>query len=197
MKKNLSTRSLPLFLSGLVLIGLASCTPYQQQGAAIGALGGAGLGAIVGDDTNGVITGAALGAAAGTGVTAYQEEQQRRTSQSYNSTRTYTQPSTTDQSPAYTLPPPPQQPTSQPQPPSQPKIRATSNKYPVATEGRQANTVISPYPPYNTIDIEGFKSGDKLCDPSTIPIDPATGKQYLDPTTGREDVKRGKYFIVP
>jgi hypothetical protein len=188
--KNLNfLKNLSVLAGSFVLLGAISCTPYQQQGAAIGALGGAGLGAIAGDDGGDVVTGAALGAAAGAGVSAYREEQQRRNNQSYNSTRTYTPPS---QRPTY-QPPPKQIPSTLPSQPAQ----TSSGKYPMATPSIKANTVISPYAPYNVIDVTGFKSGDKLCDPSTIPNDPATGKPYINPTNGLPDVKRGKYFIVP
>ncbi|MBK1832950.1 hypothetical protein [Roseibacillus ishigakijimensis] len=75
--------------------------------------------------------------------------------------------------------------------------QTSSGEIPVAMSSLKPNTVISPYPPYNVLDTTGASSGDKLCDPSTIPIDPATGKPYVDPATGLPDVKRGKYFIVP
>lgn len=187
------TRSLLAVTGSIALLGAVSCTPYQQQGAAIGALGGAGLGAIAGNDTGDIVTGAALGAAAGTGVTAYQEEQQRRASQSYNNTRTY------KPAPSYNNPPPQQRPTYQPPAPSvtQPPSRTSTGSYPLATPSIKPNTVISPYPPYNVLDTTGANSGDKLCDPSTIPTDPSTGKPYVNPSTGLPDVKRGKYFIVP
>ena len=197
MKIQSLTHSLLGIVGGLVLLGAVSCTPYQQQGAAIGALGGAGIGAIAGNDTGDIVTGAALGGAAGAGVTAYQEEQQRRSNQSYNSTRSY-QPA-----PSYNDPPAQrpgyQRPSYQPPAPSYPQTpsRTTSGSYPTATPSIKANTVISPYPPYNVLDTTGAKSGDKLCDPSTIPTDPSTGQPYVDPATGRPDVKRGKYFIVP
>ena len=76
MKKTTSPRSLQYLFGALALLAASSCTPYQQQGAAVGALGGAGIGALAGNSSGDILTGAALGAAAGTGVTAYQEEQQ-------------------------------------------------------------------------------------------------------------------------
>lgn len=181
--------TLSLSMGSLLLFSMASCTPYQQQGAAIGALGGAGLGAIAGDDGGDVVTGAALGAAAGAGVSAYREEQQRRSNQGYNN-NSYTPPA---QRPSYQPPAPTPTPTPSTTSPS----RTSSGEYPLAMPGVKANTVISPYPPFNVLDTTGAKKGDKLCDPSTIPIDPATGKQYVNPSTGLPDVKRGKYFIVP
>ncbi|MGJ8726081.1 MAG: hypothetical protein ACSHYB_16110 [Roseibacillus sp.] len=185
MKKQNFLKSLSALLSSTALFAAVSCTPYQQQGAAIGALGGAGLGAIAGDDGGDVATGAALGAAAGAGVSAYRENQQRNANQSYNNTRTYT--------------PPAQRPTYQPPAPKIPTTpaRTSNGSIPMATPSIKANTVISPYPPYNVLDTTGASSGDKLCDPSTIPVDPSTGKQYVNPSTGQPDVKRGKYFIVP
>lgn len=186
MKRQNFLPTLALSLGSAAVLALASCTPYQQQGAAIGALGGAGLGAIAGDDGGDVVTGAALGAAAGAGVSAYREEQQRRANSDYNNnSQTYT--------------PPAQRPTYQPPAatiPSTPS-RTSTGEFPLAMPGVKSNTVISPYPPFNVLDTTGAKKGDKLCDPSTIPIDPATGKQYVNPATGQPDVKRGKYFIVP
>lgn len=190
MKSNQILKKLTLALGSVGLLAAVSCTPYQQQGAAIGALGGAGVGAIAGGDGSDVITGAALGAAAGAGVSAYREEQQRRNNRNYNANPNYR--------PA-PLTPSTQRPTYQPPPPTIPTApaRTSSGKYPTATPSIKANTVISPYPPYNVLDTGGASSGDKLCDPSTIPNDPATGKPYIDPRTGEPDVKRGKYFIVP
>lgn len=189
MKNMNFLKSLSTLLSSCALISAISCTPYQQQGAAIGALGGAGLGAIAGNDGSDIITGAAIGAAAGTGVGAYRDEQQRRNNQSLNNSRSYTPPS---QRPSY-QPPPRNVPSTTASQPS----RTSTGKYPTATPSIKVNTVISPYAPYNVIDVTGFKSGDKLCDPSTIPTNPATGKPYTNPDTGLPDVKRGKYFIVP
>lgn len=184
--KSQITRSLALSTSSLALFLLASCTPYQQQGAAVGALGGAAVGAIAGNDGGDVVRGAAIGAAAGTGVTAYQEKQERDRNQSYNNTRSYT--------PAPT-PPSHQAPATIPTTPT--RQAPASGNYPLATAGITPNTAISPYPPYNVLNIEGYKSGQKVCDPSTIPIDPATGRQYVNPSTGLPDVKKGKYFLVP
>ena len=58
-------------------LALSHCTPYQQQGAAIGGLAGGALGAIAGDDHRDVLRGAALGAAAGTGIAAATESSGR------------------------------------------------------------------------------------------------------------------------
>lgn len=193
MKNMNLLKTLPALLTSIALATAVSCTPYQQQGAAVGALGGAGLGAIAGNDGSDVVTGAALGAAAGAGVAAYREDQSRRSnSQPYAPPRSqrYTPPA---QRPTYQPPPRTTTPSTSPAQPS----RTSSGKYPMATPSIKPNTVISPYPPYNVLDTTGASSGDKLCDPSTIPIDPATGKQYVNPATGLPDVKRGKYFIVP
>lgn len=197
MKRKSLTRTTSLLLGSLILLSAVSCTPYQQQGAAVGGLAGAGLGAIVGDDGGDILTGAALGAAAGTGVTAYQENQQAQANQSYNNTRTYNQAPNYNQQQNYT--PPAERPTYQTPPIKTPVIQSqtSSGTIPSAIPSQQANTVISPYPPYNVLDTGGAASGTKLCDPSTIPIDPATGKSYIDPNTGLPDVKRGKYFLVP
>lgn len=43
--------------------------------------------------------------------------------------------------------------------------------------------VVSPYRPYNIIDITGYSSGDIVGDPSTAMVNPTTGKR--DPRTVR------------
>lgn len=58
------------------------------------------------------------------------------------------------------VPQPPVTPTPAPQPPS----------YPTAQKTKNPNEVISPYPPYNVIDVTGFKSGQKAKDPSNKKI---------------------------
>ena len=42
--------------------------------------------------------------------------------------------------------------------------------YPVATPTANPNEVISPFPPYNLIDVEGFRSGQLARDPSNKQI---------------------------
>lgn len=59
-------------------LSLVSCTPQQQQYGMGGALGGAALGAIAGNDTSDIIKGAAIGGAGGVGVAAYQENRNRQ-----------------------------------------------------------------------------------------------------------------------
>ncbi len=49
-------------------------------------------------------------------------------------------------------------------------------------QGR-ANMVVSPYRPYNIIDVTGYSSGDIVGDPSTALVNPATGSR--DPRTVR------------
>lgn len=50
------------------------------------------------------------------------------------------------------------------------------------------NMVISPYRPYNLIDVTGYRSGDIAGDPSTAKKDPKTGK-IIESTS--------KYFRIP
>lgn len=50
------------------------------------------------------------------------------------------------------------------------------------------NMVLSPYAPYNIIDVSGYKSGDIVGDPSTANVDPATGKLNL---------RTAKHFRLP
>ncbi len=139
------------FLTLSLIAGtLAACTPYQQQGAGVGALGGAALGAIAGDDSGDVVRGAAIGAAAGTGVAAYTERQRN---QNNNYGRDYNNRYETQGRGGF---------DSQPQAPRQP----TRNDYPSAQRTANPNQVLSPYEPYNVIDVEGFRTGQLAKDPS-------------------------------
>jgi|GEM_PF-643346 len=130
-------------LSAVALWVLPACTEYQQQGAAVGALGGAALGALAGSDTDDVIRGAAIGAAAGTGAAALKEEHDRRRGLDNR---------------------PPHHPSAPPQP---------SGDYPKAFRTDNPYRVISPYKPNNVIDISNnpktgqpFRRGDYAIDPS-------------------------------
>lgn len=109
---------------------LTSCTPYQQQGAAVGGLAGGALGAVAGGDTNSTLKGAALGAGLGAGIAAMQENQQGGAGQS---------------------PPPPP---------------SGGSSYPYAEKTSTRGEVISPYAPYNVIDVRGLRSGSLALDPS-------------------------------
>lgn len=129
----------------LAAIALCQCTPYQQQGAMIGGLAGGAIGAVAGDDSDDVIKGAALGAAAGTAAAAIHEDSKRRRAGD-----------------------PPPTGTNNPPPPS--NGSSSSGGYPVARRTSNPNQVISPYPPYNVIDITGFKSGDLARDPGNRKI---------------------------
>ena len=57
----------------------------------------------------------------------------------------------------------------------------------VTAEGTP-NMVISPYKPYNLIDVKGYKSGEVVGDPSTAITDPKTGKVVLSTS---------KHFLIP
>ena len=130
------------FILGALATALTftSCTPYQQQGAAVGGLGGLAVGAIAGDDTEDALAGAAIGAAVGAGAAALKEESDRK--KNYNASR--------EQAP----PPPP----------------ASSGDYPKATKTDNPNLVISPYKPHNVIDVRGFSGGQLAKDPSNNQI---------------------------
>ncbi len=52
-------------------------------------------------------------------------------------------------------------------PPAEP---TRPGEYPVATPTETPNEVISPFPPYNRIDVEGFRSGQLARDPSNNKI---------------------------
>lgn len=67
---------------------------------------------------------------------------------------------------------------------------AELSKIPVARPDPKGNPnmVISPYRPYNLIDVTGYKKGDIAGDPSTAQKDPKTGK-IIESTS--------KYFRIP
>ena len=50
------------------------------------------------------------------------------------------------------------------------------------------NIVISPYSPYNLIDVTGYSSGEIVGDPSTATVNPSTGKL---------DLSTAKHFRLP
>lgn len=75
-------------------------------------------------------------------------------------------------------------------------VFASCGTQPMASDGQTANAplaaphpegkknlVVSPYRPYNVIDVKGYKSGDIVGDPSTASVNPKTGK--LDARTAR------------
>jgi hypothetical protein len=72
--------------------------------------------------------------------------------------------------PRDTPPPPPRiDPYGNPAPDPTPMVKPRP-EYPVAKRTANPNEVISPYAPYNVIDVEGFKSGDLAKDPSNKKI---------------------------
>ncbi|QTN31113.1 hypothetical protein HZ994_01820 [Akkermansiaceae bacterium] len=81
-----------IVISALCAFSLSNCAepsgPNTQRGAVIGALGGAALGGIVGNQSGRALEGAAIGAAAGGGAGALygnsqDQEQRRRYNQGY------------------------------------------------------------------------------------------------------------------
>ncbi len=48
----------------------------------------------------------------------------------------------------------------------EPQRQPTRDQYPVAERTDNPDRVISPYSPYNVIDVEGFRSGQLAKDPS-------------------------------
>lgn len=128
-----------LLLTGLSLAFLGtSCTPYQQQGAAIGGVAGGALGAVAGGNGRSTVKGAALGAGLGVGIAAMQENNRRAGQQGYQQ----------QQAPA---------PYQAPQ---------NESDYPYAEATSTPGEVLSPYAPYNVMDVRGLRSGSKAKDPS-------------------------------
>jgi len=56
-----------------------------------------------------------------------------------------------------------------------------------ATPDGKKNMVISPYKPYNLIDVSGYRSGDIVGDPSTAKLD----------ATGKPITSTSKHFRIP
>ncbi len=117
-------------------------------------LGGV-IGGIAEDDAGGVAKGAAIGALAGAVAGKIVEHRARKYSPPpYQEDPTQVKPLNRPgfQSPTtYPAPNPP------PAPPD----------YPVATPTDHPDRVISPHPPNNLINVEGFRSGDLAIDPTT------------------------------
>lgn len=133
-----------LTIATLGLLGLiTACTPPQQRGAAYGGLGGAALGAVAGDSRSDVITGAAVGAAVGTGVAAINEDAKRRqeAEETYYGSRSTPR----DDTP-------------------------TRGNYPTAERTNNPAIVLSPYAPYPPVNVEGYRSGQLVKDPSNLKI---------------------------
>ena len=123
------------------VVVLASCTPYQQQGAALGGVAGGVLGNVAGGNSRSTVKGAAIGAGLGAGIAAMQENSARSNQQrGYQGGPNYQQDNY-----------PPQN---------------QSGSYPYAERTSTRGEVLSPYAPYNVIDVRGFRSGALAKDPS-------------------------------
>jgi hypothetical protein len=55
-------------------------------------------------------------------------------------------------------------------PPQTPQAQLPPGRYPAAQKTTNPSQVISPYPPHNVIDVEGFRSGQLARDPSNNQI---------------------------
>lgn len=122
---------------------LVSCSPYQQQGAAVGGVAGGALGAIAGGDSNSTLKGAAIGAGLGVGIASMQEQNRRNSAQNQQSYDRYGNPK------------------------PQPNLGTPGGSdYPYAEPTSTRGEVLSPYTPYNVIDVRGLRSGSLAKDPS-------------------------------
>jgi len=158
--------------ASLLLASCASSTP-TQHGAVTGGIIGAVVGGVAGDSGGDVAAGAAIGAI--TGAVAGRVYENEQAKYRYDPAlhggdnaevqplspqpRTYSQPPANDPQPRRTYP----QPRSEPEP-----------DYPWARAADRPGHVISPHPPYNLINVEGFSRGD-------LAIDPTTGKVFRVP----------------
>jgi len=66
--------------------------------------------------------------------------------------------------------PPPYQPQPYPSQPAPSRPPASTGGYPTAERTANPDQVLSPYEPYNVIDVAGFKSGQLARDPSNQKI---------------------------
>ena len=122
---------------------LVSCTTYQQQGAAVGGVAGGALGAIAGGNSRSTLKGAAIGAGLGAVISTMQEQNQRNSAQNQQSHDRFGNPK-------------PQQNLGSP----------SGSDYPYAETTSTRGEVLSPYTPYNVIDVRGLRSGSLAKDPS-------------------------------
>lgn len=138
-----------------------------QKAAVTGAVAGGIIGGVAEDSVGGAAAGAALGALAGAATSEIVKAQRARQRQPYpyQEPRGYYE----ESPPVERVQPRDTTPYRQTRP--QPR---TEPQYPVATRTANPNQVISPYPPNNTIDVAGFKSGE-------IAIDPTTNKIFVVP----------------
>ena len=124
----------PKILVALLAGGaLVSCTQTQQQYGLGGAAAGAAAGALLGDGSDDVLKGAALGTAAGVGTATYKESQQRNAG-AYNTGGDYR------------VPPP---------------APVDNSNYKVATPTNRPGIVRSPYPPFTVVNVSALKTGDQ------------------------------------
>ncbi len=149
-------------------------TPVQK-GALTGALAGAAIGGIAERDFGGVAIGAAVGALAGAATGhVISENQRRHSTPPYEQTRPGYQSDPYHQAPPRAdnryYPPTPPPPREQPAPPLRTQPQIDEQSYPTAQKTNRPDRVISPYPPHNTIDVAGFKTGDLAIDPTTEKI---------------------------
>lgn len=135
-------------LLSLALLGAVGCSSYQQQGALMGGLAGAGLGAIFGDDHQDAVAGAAIGAGLGAAGAAAHENA-RRQQQGFGRG-----PATFQRAPQRF--------------PGTPQTQA--RQYPTAQRTTTPGQVFSPYPPHHRIDVTGYRSGQLVRDPETSEI---------------------------
>lgn len=131
---------------------LISCSPTQQKYGLLGAAGGAAAGALLGGDDSDIGKGAAAGAALGTGYGVYKDRQQQTNPASGG---VYGNPA--PQNPQPEMVPLPQTDPAPPAPVEYPKAWATD------TPG----IVISPYKPYEKVDVSAFEPGQLARDPKT------------------------------
>lgn len=128
-------------LTALLIAGLSavSCTPNQQQGAAVAGVAGAAVGAIAGGSGTSTAQGALLGAGIGATAAAMQESSRNQNS-GYN----------------------------------EPYRAPRNNDYPYAERTSTPGEVLSPYSPYNVMDVRGLR-------PGSLARDPSSGKMFRVP----------------
>lgn len=144
MKKLLPAISLALF----TILGFSACETTGGN-VLLGAATGAAIGGLAGRDGRSALTGAAIGAAGGYIVgKAVQHQRRRAYSDGYHDGRDDDYRRDDD--------------------------RDYRDRYPIGRRTSRAGFVISPYHPYNRIDVRGIPRGAQVEDPST-------GKVFINP----------------
>ncbi len=134
-------KTIQLIATGLTAgaLTLVSCTPSQQQYGLGGAVAGAAVGAVAGDDTKDIVKGILVGGLGGAGYATYKDHQNSQNG-TYNTGGDAIQNA---------------------------PVQQTAPSYPTANRSDIPGVVLSPYKPYNKVRVTGFNPGQLAKDPTT------------------------------